>query len=316
MTIMTSKEPQLEPFRLAVRFVERVWGSLDLSPWYSHSSAKPVGEAWLTGETCIVETGPHAGKLLAQMEEEFHAPLLGDLHDRFPLLLKFLFPQDKLSVQVHPDDELAAELGDGARAKTECWYILAAEPGTTVSLGLTPGTTDEMVREALGNKALEELLHNEPVEAGDMVYVEAGTVHAIGAGVVILEVQQPSDTTFRLYDYGRDRELHLEDGMRVLKIDTDAGKIVPEIKELCTELIHVKHFALTRCDATAGESYSFRTDGTPECVVALAGSGVVGHGKSRVDLPVGQAVVIPACCQGYSVEGECSFVRCRVPKAA
>jgi mannose-6-phosphate isomerase len=308
-----SSESKLEPFRLGVYFSERVWGRLSLAPWYSTSFTKPVGEAWLTGEMCVVETGPHERKCLAEMEHEFREQLLGEGFDHFPLLVKMLFPEEKLSVQVHPDDADAAEIGGSARGKTECWYVLEAEPGAALSLGLKPGTTKEMVHEALGSEAFEALLHQEPVVAGDMVYVEAGTVHAIGHGLVLLEVQQASDTTYRLYDYGRPRELHLEQGMKVIKLETGSGKVAPKVGEGCTELIQATYFSVSRCDVTAGDSFAVKGTGAPECVVGLAGSGVVVHGATRVDLSVGQAVVIPACCEGFSVEGECSFVRCGVP---
>ena len=136
-------EQKLEPFRLGIFFSERVWGRLDLAPWYNHPVTEAVGEAWLTGEQCVVETGPHAGRSLAEMQKDFGADLLGDL-DEFPLLVKILFPEDKLSVQVHPDDSHAAELGGAARGKTECWYVLEAAPGASLSLGVKPGTTREM----------------------------------------------------------------------------------------------------------------------------------------------------------------------------
>jgi len=308
-------EPKLEPFRLGIFFSERVWGRHDLAPWYKHPVTEPVGEAWLTGEQCKVETGPYVGKSLAEMQKDFGADLLGDL-DEFPLLVKILFPEDKLSVQVHPDDAHAAKLGGDARGKTECWYVLEAAPGATLSLGVKPGTTREMVREALGKESFEALLHEVPVQAGDMIFVEAGTIHAIGPGLVILEVQQMSDSTFRLYDYGRPRELHLEEGMKAVKIENASGKISSRRGHPCSELIHVKYFAVDRCDVAAGESHSVRGEGRPECVVGLSGKGVVTHGETRLDLPVGYAVVIPACCGGYTVEGECGFVRARVPVEA
>jgi mannose-6-phosphate isomerase len=312
--MMTMIEQKLEPFRLGIFFSERVWGRHDLAPWYSHPVTEPVGEAWLTGEQCVVETGAYAGKSLAQMQKDFGADFLGDL-DEFPLLVKILFPEDKLSVQVHPNDAHAAELGGNARGKTECWYVLEAAPDAALSLGVKPGTTREMVREALGKESFEALLHEEPVQAGDMIFVEAGTIHAIGPGLVILEVQQMSDSTFRLYDYGRPRELHLEEGMKAVKIENGSGKISPRRGHPCTELIRVKYFAVDRCDVAAGESYSVQGEGRPECVVGLSGKGVVVHGETRLDLPVGYAIVIPACCKEYSVEGECSFVRAHVPVA-
>ncbi len=303
----------LRPFRLRVDFVERVWGKLDLAPWYSERFDQPVGEAWLTGETCVVETGPHAGRSLAQMQDEFGEQLHGKGQIGFPLLVKTLFPQEKLSVQVHPNDEDAAALGGEVRAKTECWYVLEADAGASVSLGLKAGTTEAQVREALGNESFEALLHREPVVSGDMVYVEAGTVHAIGGGVVILEVQQTSDTTYRLYDYGRPRELHLEDGMKVIQLQTAAGKITPRLLPHGTELIHVEHFSVDRLDVPAGASWNIGVSGTPQCVVALQNGGAVVFGGEKVALHKGQAIVIPAVCESYAVEGECTVVRCGLP---
>ena len=305
------EEQQLEPFRLGVTFSERVWGRTSLAPWYNDVFSAPVGESWLTGEQCLVETGPHTGKRLAQVEQEAGKALLGEECDHFPLLVKILFPQEKLSVQVHPDDADAELMGGSAQAKTECWYMLQADPGANVALGVKAGTTKAMIAEALGTQAFEALLHEEPVRVGDLVYVEGGTIHAIHGGVVILEVQQTSDTTYRLYDYGRPRELHLEDGMKVIKIKNGSGKITPRVSGPCTELIAVKYFVVERCEVS-GTHHAFGS-GSPECVVALAGQGVLVHGKARVDLQVGRAVVVPACCEEFSVEGECSFVRCRVP---
>ena len=219
----------LGPFRLAPWFSPRVWGRLDLRPWYSSTGTKEtVGEAWLTGPECVVETGPMAGRTLAAVMAEA-GEALGASSDggaEFPLLVKILFPNDKLSVQVHPDDAHAQAVGQ-PRGKTECWYVLEAEPGAAVALGLREGAGADAVRAAVADGSLEGLLQQVPVAAGDMVFVDAGTVHAIGPGVVLLETQQTSDTTFRLYDYGRQRELHLEQGLRVLKAQTAAGKVKP-----------------------------------------------------------------------------------------
>jgi mannose-6-phosphate isomerase len=312
---MATSRNMLEPFRVGVYFSERVWGRHSLAPWYSNHFDTPVGEAWLTGEQCVVETGPHVGKSLSQMEHEFGKTLLGEGLDEFPLLVKMLFPEDKLSVQVHPDDALAAAMGGEARGKTECWYVLEAEPGATLSLGLKPGTTTEMVRDALGSEAFEALLHQEPVQAGDLIYVEAGTVHAIGPGLVLLEVQQMSDTTYRLYDYGRPRELHLEDGMKVIKIENNSRKIAPEQGVPFTKLIENEFFVVERWDVSAGGHFDVFCGGTPDIVVGLGGRGVIEHGGTRLELPAGQAIVIPACCKEYRVEGDCSFVRSRLPGA-
>src|ERR1700677_1254368 len=133
----TPQTPRLAPFRLAPWFSERVWGRRDLRPWYtSTGTTEPVGEAWLTGPACIVETGPLAGRTLASVMAKESEALLGPASGpEFPLLVKLLFPNDKLSVQVHPDDAQAQALGH-TRGKTECWYVLEAETGATVALGL------------------------------------------------------------------------------------------------------------------------------------------------------------------------------------
>jgi mannose-6-phosphate isomerase len=301
------------PFRLRPELVERVWGSHDLRPWYEVQSEKAIGEAWLTGDACLVETGPLAGETL------FAA------FGKFPLLVKMLFPQDKLSVQVHPDDADAARLGAVAasasaasiskvEAKTECWYILHAEPGASVALGLRPGVDTAAVRAAIEDGTLEALVEQVPVSAGDMVYVPAGTIHAIGPGVVILEIQQNSDTTYRLYDYGRPRELHLEKGLGVLKLETEAGKVAAKAIEggvqlSGTELIRVPHFTVERYEVTGAE-LEFAAAGGAQVVIALEGEGVVRGEGGEVALKAGEAVVVPH--GGFAVRGSASVVRCWV----
>src|ERR1700761_258096 len=222
--------PDLYPFRLQPQFQERIWGSRDLAPFYpSAITGGPVGEAWLTADNCSVTNGPLAGRTLAELSQQFGAEFLGDgvkNMDRFPLLVKFLFPREKLSVQVHPDDDGAAKV-DQPCGKTECWYVLQAEPGAKVGLGLKPGTTKAEVEQAIRETRMEHLLNWIDVHDGDMIYVDAGTVHAIGGGAVIVETQQNSDTTYRLYDYGRPRELHIADGLLATKEQTHAGKVVP-----------------------------------------------------------------------------------------
>jgi mannose-6-phosphate isomerase len=287
------------PFRLKPVMVERVWGSHDLKPWYPVTSEKAIGEAWLSGDDCVVETGPLAGKTLYEA-----------MGGKFPLLVKILFPQDKLSVQVHPDDAHAARLGGGTEAKTECWYILQAEPGATVALGLKPGITAENVKSGIEDGTLEQMVESVPVSAGDMVYVSAGTIHAIWPGVVILEIQQNSDTTYRLFDYGRPRELHLDKGLEVLKPETDAGKVTAKAVAGAMELISVPHFTVLKYELKS-EVREFAANGA-ECLIALKGDGFVECDGEDVALKAGEAVVIPAGVAMYSVQGTVELVRCFV----
>jgi mannose-6-phosphate isomerase len=314
----------LGPFRLAPWFSERPWGRLDLRPWYSETGTKePVGEAWLTGPQCVVETGALAGRTLQQVAAEEGERLVGaggkddlkkDGGAEFPLLVKLLFPSEKLSVQVHPDDAMARAMGQ-PRGKTECWYVLEANAGATIALGLGEGVTAEAVRAAIAAGTLEELLEWVPVEAGEMVFVDAGTVHSIGPGVVLLETQQTSDATFRLYDYGRGRELHLEQGLRAMKMRTAAGKVRPRAMDGFVRLIEQKYFVVDRYDMAAGGEAIVPVDGAG-CVVGLSGlATVVGEGREAVALPMGRAVVVPAGSRTVRVKSRAgaSFVRCYTP---
>src|SRR6267142_3763681 len=149
--------PDLYPLLLRPVFQERVWGARSLAPYYAREiSGDPVGEVWLTGESCVVANGALAGRELGELSRTFGADLLGGVGptQRFPLLIKFLFPREKLSVQVHPDDEGAARTGQ-ACGKTECWYILQAGPGAQVGLGLRPGVTKAQVKQAIAEVRLE-----------------------------------------------------------------------------------------------------------------------------------------------------------------
>jgi mannose-6-phosphate isomerase len=309
-------EGKLEPFRLAPWFSPRPWGRRDLRPWYeSTGTAEPVGEAWLTGPQSVVETGALAGQTLAAVAAEAPEALLGPGDGaEFPLLVKLLFPSDKLSVQVHPDDAHAQAMGQ-PRGKTECWYVLEAEPGATIMLGLKPGATADAVRAGITAGTLEELLEFVPVTAGDMVFVDAGTVHAIGPGVVLLETQQTSDTTFRMYDYGRPRELHVDQALKVMKMQTAAGKVAPVKMDGFTRLIAQKYFVVDRYEVAATSEASM-PGGKPMCLVGLSGTAQVESAVGEVvELLAGHAVVVPVSAGRVSVRTDsgAAFVRCFAP---
>ena len=218
------------PFRVEPRFVGRVWGWKDLHPWYDRVAAEePIGEVWLTGDDCQVATGPHSGKALGDVFREMPKAMLGEgaASGDSPLLIKVIFAREKLSVQVHPDDRLAQKYGQ-PRGKTECWYALAAEAGAQVAAGLKAGVTMDEVKAGIESGTLEKSLRMLPVRAGDMIYVDAGTVHAIWPGSVLLETQQNCDLTYRMYDYGRGRELHIEKSLEATELKTKAGKVAAE----------------------------------------------------------------------------------------
>ena len=315
---------KLGPFRLAPWFSPRPWGRRDLRPWYGAEAfagtTEPVGEAWLTGPESVLETGPMAGRTLAEVAGEAGESLLGpgggwidnDKSGEFPLLVKLLFPNDKLSVQVHPDD--AQAMGQ-PRGKTECWYVLEAEPGAEIGLGLKAGATVEAARAAIAAGTLEGLMNWVPVSVGDMVFVDAGTVHAIGPGVVLLETQQTCDITFRMYDYGRPRELHVEQALRVMKLETGAGKVAPRKMDGLVRLIEQKYFVVDRYDLAGAGEVVVPAEGTG-CLVGLTGSArVESQGAETVELLPSRAVVVPAVVGDVVVRSDAgaSFVRCWAP---
>jgi len=295
------------PFRLKPWFSPRPWGRKSLMPWYEDTgTTELVGEAWLTGPQCVVEEGELEGETLESL-----TPQLGG---EFPLLVKLLFPNEKLSVQVHPDDAQAQAAGE-TRGKTECWYVLEAEPGASVMLGLKPGVDAEMLKASVADNTMESLVEKIPVSVGDMLFVDAGTVHAIGPGVVLLETQQTSDVTYRLYDYGRPRELHLERGLKVIKQKTAAGKVAPKPMDGFTRLIEQKYFTVDRFDLAEMEERSLTMDG-PGCLVGIEGKVWVITPGEETELEPGKAVVIPQGSGEVIVEAEkgAAFVRCVAPK--
>ncbi len=177
----------------------------------------------------------------------------GALSSDSPLLIKVIFAREKLSVQLHPDDRLAQKYGE-PRGKTECWYALAAEAGAQVAAGLKAGVTMDEVKAGIEGGTLEKDLKMLSVRAGDMIYVDAGTVHAIWPGSVLLETQQNCDLTYRMYDYGRGRELHIEKSLEAARLKTKAGKVAPRIIEDRTILVESQYFCVERIPVEVSRS--------------------------------------------------------------
>jgi mannose-6-phosphate isomerase len=314
MASLEQSEPsELAPFRIAPMFVERVWGYRDLRPWYDKvaGDGAPLGEVWLTGDECLVASGPNAGKTLGGVFAEAPVEMLGKaaLHMGSPLLIKVLFAKEKLSVQVHPDDTLARKYGQ-PRGKTECWYVLAAEPGAQVAAGLKPGVTLDKVKEGIETSTLEESLHLLTVTAGETIYVAAGTVHAIWPGSILLETQQNCDLTYRLYDYGRGRELHIEKGLEAVRLATRAGEVPAKVLNDRTVLVDEGYFCMERIAMGVSRASGSLAGGGERApglayLFAASGSGRISsfdNSFEPVELPAHGIVAVPACAPEFLVE--------------
>lgn len=239
--------------------VEKPWGRTEIDPLFCVSSTQRIGEIWFT-------------------DPELKDPAL---------LVKYLFTSEKLSVQVHPNDEQARQRGI-PNGKTECWYILSADAQSRLGLGLRSVVSKDELRLAAIDGSIESLLDWRPVEAGDFFYVPAGTIHAIGEGITLLEIQQNSDLTYRLYDYGRPRELHLDDGIDVALRSPYAGVNLRKSEAENTVLLNEDSFSVVRAGSIEGVPQSLR--GRQRWVMPLAGV-VSSHGD---EASAGECLLIPA----------------------
>jgi mannose-6-phosphate isomerase len=311
---------ELYPLLLMPIFDERPWGVRDLRPIYTRVVKEPIGESWLTWDDNRVANGPLAGRTLGELCKQYGRDLVGHaarFDHRFPLLVKFLFTGEKLSVQVHPDDEQAKKIGQPS-GKTECWYALRAQPGAQVALGLEPGVTLKQFEQAIEDTRAEELLNWVDVHQGDMLYVAAGTVHTIGGGMVLVETQQTSDTTYRLYDYGRARELHIAEGLAAAKLLTKAGKVLPPSGERPNVLVRSPFFEVEKIKLHEA-MHAEISSASPHILVAVDGAGIVeSQAMEPVSFATGEAVVIPACARKYTVrpQWQLEVMRMSLPTGA
>lgn len=322
----------LAPARLAPKFVERIWGAQDLSPLFPEQAQtdKPVGEVWLTGDACKFATGEFAGHTLGSVWPSLPAEWTGtSLRDlpRIPLLVKFIFPEDKLSVQVHPDDAYAArnEAAAGGVGKTEMWYVVRAREGASVRVGLRPGVTRESFERAVADGTAEKCLGNVPVRAGDAVFVPDGTPHTICPGVVLCEVQQHSDITYRVYDYnrvgadGKPRELHIRQALEVIRFAEQTGGLCDPLRiqrDAVTETLYAacRYFATERWEfreriaaATSPEHF--------DLLIFLEGQGRIEFGERAEPFAPAEVWLFPAALGAYHLEPDSptTLLRAYVP---
>ncbi|WP_028593109.1 type I phosphomannose isomerase catalytic subunit [Paenibacillus assamensis] len=317
------------PLKFQPEFKERVWGGRALEQFGLELPEGHIGEGWMIGDhpngITQVVNGELAGKGLDEVREQFGREWFGtkgfsEKNGRFPLLIKLLDCNDDLSIQVHPTDEYEG-LPTGELGKTEMWYVLDAKPGAKIIYGLKENVDRAALAQAMEEGRILDALQEVPVQAGDSFYIPAGTVHALCAGVVVAEVQQNSDTTYRLYDYnrpgldGQPRELHIEDSLNVIayegagatRMKTDDAK-----PNEWLQLAQSPYFIVEK--GIVSESWALST--TAESFVILVicdGTGTLSWQQGSIEFRSGECFLLPANLGSYSLEGSCTVLRSVAP---
>ena len=293
----------LYPYRFSPIYKEKIWGGRNLERLFARAlpEGKGVGESWeladLPEGTSVLANGPDAGRTLTEITRDLGSDLLGaaaPVGGRFPLLLKFLDANDILSLQVHPDAEAVARIGPPAALKTECWYVVESRRGS-IYKGLRQGVTPQAFRQAVEGDRAADVVRRFDVAAGDFHHLPAGTVHALGAGVVVAEVQTPSDTTYRVTDWGRGREIHLEQSMHCIHFD-DGDPPPPGAAP--PVLVDTPYFRVSLHEAAKPQSLPIGGSGVCTAVMVLRGPPCTlchaGDVEQVVEARPGDTVLMPA----------------------
>jgi mannose-6-phosphate isomerase len=320
----------IPPLKLERRLDSRIWGGSTLGPWLGLADAPAnLAESWQVYEHNPIAGGALAGQTLAELTAQHGAALVGTRSFArygadFPLLAKFIDAADDLSVQVHPDDRYAhtVEAATGFHGKTEAWYILRATPGAEVIYGFAAPASREATADAIAAGTLDQLLQRVPVAAGDTIFVPAGTVHAINAGILLFEIQQKSDLTYRVYDYNRRdnagnlRELHVDRALDVLDYrQPSTGKVAPQpLDAQRTLLTQCDYFAMERWELAA-PCTAATEPGSFEIMTVIDGATRLEADGDTLELQRGESVVLPAALGAFTLAPapSATLLRCYVP---
>lgn len=311
----------LKPIKLVPEFKEIIWGGNKLKTDYNKvSDLNNIAESWeLTVRDDgmnIIADGEFAGLTMQEYIDKngFEVVTNKEL-DRFPLLIKFIDAEDNLSIQVHPDDEYGL-LKANSLGKTEMWYVIDAKPGAKLVYGLNPGCDVKSLGEAISNGTVEDQLNYVNVKKGDVFFIPSGLVHAIGAGILLAEIQQNSNITYRVYDYnrlgkdGKPRELHVTDALNVIvnRSEYEIDKIrYSKGEKTSTCLASCKFFTVDKYDIDGEEVFSTNVESF-NSVLCLDGNAEITYNNEKFPLVKGDSYFIPANMGGYSIEGKAQVI--------
>ena len=306
---------------------EKIWGGDAMGSLLGKNIAigETIGESWEVSDhgldSSIIANGKLAGNSLHKIFTDYKVELMGQklaakYADKFPLLVKFLDARENLSVQVHPNDQQAGELEVNELGKTECWYVLYAKDNATIIKGVNQDLTKEQFKQAIVDGKVMDVLDEFSVKTGDFLFLPAGTIHAICSGTVIAEIQQNSDTTYRVYDYnrkgldGKTRELHIDKTLAVADLSKSNNRIEVPLAMPCDG---AERFRLNKCDkfwvdklslTTPNKaSVELSTDDEVQVLMIVAGEGQLRWCDNNIDLQKGMTLLIPASLNKYSLHG-------------
>ena len=313
------------PIKTSPVFKQYIWGGNSLKKKYNKSVPfDTAAESWEVSchsdGLSLVAEGEYEGMTLKEVLFSHKREMLGrEDVEVFPLLVKLLDAKECLSVQVHPDNEFAAKYENGELGKTEMWYVVDAKPGANLVYGLKEGTDAQMLKESIENGTLEEHLNYVPVKKGDSFFIPSGTIHAIRDGIIIAEIQQSSNTTYRVYDYnrvdkdGNKRPLHVEKA--VMATDFSA-KAMPrdasqkaEFSGGTSEVIaSCEYFTVIKYEITESADLEKNNDKF-EMLIFTEGEGIIEYMGEEYKFLPGDSFFIPAAMEKYTVKGKCEFLR-------
>ncbi len=299
---------QLYPLKFKPIYKKRIWGGQKLKDFFGKDlgEGEKIGESWeladLPEDKSVISNGQFAGQTLNSIIEKYPEEITDDENFTlpFPLLIKFLDAQDILSVQVHPDEQTCRRMDKG-EPKTECWYIIDAEPGAVIYKGLKKGTSKEQFAKAIKKGSVAELLEKVSVRAGQCHFLPAGTAHSIGAGLLIAEIQTPSDTTYRIFDFnriddaGRARDLHIEEALESIHFDASGDNLSVTT---AGRLVDCEYFKVDKGTQGKGSEVLLSPQKMKTLIIVSGFGSIIGTDGFGVEFKAGECLLVPDAYQG------------------